>query len=174
MRGKTSDSTAGVLLTVLAGSLILPLLLFGGVFLIIGLNAGSDPGPYTVVFAKAGDECGAKGQYLDASTGAPLQCMGPGGFRTASLDFPGFSRAQNDEVRRWLTTLADDGELSVFDHRSVQAKIDGIAAGLPPGARVEPESGATKIRIGTALTAAGLALVSGFAWRWRANRRTGY
>ncbi|GAB3703124.1 hypothetical protein GCM10027598_01950 [Amycolatopsis oliviviridis] len=162
------------MLIVLAGSLILPLLLVGGVFLIIGLNTGSGPGAYTVVFAKAGDECGAQGQYLDASTGEPLQCIGPGGFRTASLEFPGFSRAQNDEVRRWLTTLAEDGDLSVFDHRSVQAKIDGIAAGLPPGTRVEPESGGTKIWIGAALTVVGLALGSGFAWRWRRNRRTGY
>ncbi|EMD23619.1 hypothetical protein [Amycolatopsis azurea] len=174
MRAKASDSTAVALLTVLAGSLLLPLLLVGAIFLIIGLNAGSGPGAYTVIFAKAGDECGAQGQYLDVSTGKPLQCMGPGGFRTASLEFPGFSREQNDDVRRWLTTLAEDGGLDVFDHRSVQAKIDGIAAGLPPGTRVEPESGATKIWIGAALTAAGLALVSGFAWQWRRNRQAGY
>ncbi|MFC3448107.1 hypothetical protein [Amycolatopsis speibonae] len=174
MRAKSSDSTAAVLLTVLAGSLLIPLLLVGGIFLIIGLNTGSGPGAYTVIFAKAGDECGAKGQYLDTSTGKPLQCMGPGGFRTSSLEFPGFSREQNDDVRRWLTKLAEDGDLSVFDHRSVQAKIDGIAAGLPPGTRVEPESGSTKIWIGAALTAVGLSLCSGFAWRWYQNRRTGY
>ncbi|OXM50965.1 hypothetical protein CFP75_14815 [Amycolatopsis alba DSM 44262] len=162
------------MLTVLAGSLLLPVLLVGVVFLIIGLNRGSEPGPYTVIFAKAGDECGTQGQYLDASTGKPLQCMGPGGFRTASLEFPGFSREQNDDVRRWLTTLAEDGDLSVFDHRSIQAKIDGIAAGLPPGTRVEPESGETKLWIGAALTGAGLLLGSGFAWRWYRNRRTGF
>ncbi|MEU8412296.1 hypothetical protein AB0C24_05890 [Amycolatopsis japonica] len=170
----SSDSTAAALLTVLAGSLILPLLLVGGIFLVIGLNTGSTPGPYTVVFAKAGDECGATGQYLDASTGDPLRCMGPGVLHDASLEFPGFSREQNDEIRRWLATLAEDGELSVFDHRSVQAKIDGIAAGLPPGVRVERESGSTRIWIGSGLTVAGLLLLSGFAWRWRRNRRAGY
>ncbi|MFD5090845.1 hypothetical protein ACFWMR_09595 [Amycolatopsis thailandensis] len=174
MRRKSSDSTAAALLTLLAGSLLLPVLLVGVVFLLIGLNRGSGPGPYTVIFAKAGDECGAMGQYLDASTGKPLQCMGPGGFRTASLEFPGFSREQNDEVRHWLTTLAEDGELSVFDHRSVQAKIDGIAAGLPPGTRVERESGTTEIWIGAALTAVGLSAGSGFAWRWYRDRRNGF
>ncbi|MFJ8910835.1 hypothetical protein [Amycolatopsis sp. NPDC102389] len=170
----SSDSTAAALLTVLAGALILPLLLVGGIFLLIGLNTGSAPGPYTVVFAKAGDECGVTGQYLDASTGAALRCMGPGVLRDASLEFPGFSRAQNDEVRRWLATLAEDGGLSVFDHRSVQAKIDGIAAGLPPGTRIERESGSTRIWIGAGLTVAGLLLLSGFAWRWHQNRRAGF
>ncbi|WP_228688271.1 hypothetical protein [Amycolatopsis keratiniphila] len=65
----SSDGTAAALLTVLAGSLILPLLLVGGIFLIVGVNTGSTPGPYTVVFAEAGDECGATGQYLDVHRG---------------------------------------------------------------------------------------------------------
>ncbi|MEV6909522.1 hypothetical protein [Amycolatopsis sp. NPDC051071] len=137
MRRMSSDGTAAALLIVLAGSLILPLLLVGGVFLIIGLNVGSAPGPYTVVFAKPGDECGAAGQYLNASTGEPLRCMGPGLLRTSSVEFPGFSPAQNDDVRGFLAELAADGDLSVFDHRAVQGKIDGIAAGLPPGTRLD-------------------------------------
>ncbi|WET79515.1 hypothetical protein P3102_36800 [Amycolatopsis sp. QT-25] len=174
MRRNRHDSTAVALLTVVAGSLILPLLLFGVVFLLIGLNTGSGPGPYTVVFAKAGEECGASGQYLDASTGEPLRCMGPGLLRTSAVEFPGFSAEQNGEVRRWLTTLAEDGELSVFDHRAVQARIDGIAAGLPPGTRVERESGSTEVWIGLALAGAGLLLGSGFAWRWHQNRRAGF
>ncbi|WP_410647471.1 hypothetical protein [Amycolatopsis sp. cmx-4-54] len=173
MRRKSSDSTAVALLIVLVGSLILPLLLVGGIFLAVGVNTGSAPGPYTIVFAAVGDECGAKGQYLEASTGEPLRCMGPGVLRTSSLEFPGFSREQNDDVRHWLATLAEDGGLSVFDHRSVQARIDGIAAGLPPGARVERESGSTMIWIGATLTAVGLILASGFAWRWHQNRRAG-
>lgn len=170
----SSDSTAVALLTVLAGSLILPLLLIGVVFLIVGVKTGGETGPYTAVFARAGDECGAKGQYLEASTGEPLRCMGPGVLRDASLEFPGFSRGQNDEVRRWLETLAEDGDLSVFDHRSVQAKIDAIAGGLPPGTRAERESGSTMIWIGAGLTGASLLLLSGFVWRWRQNRRQGY
>ncbi|RSM66536.1 hypothetical protein DMH03_05365 [Amycolatopsis sp. WAC 01376] len=174
MGRKAHDSTAAVVLTVLAGSLIFPLVLVGVVFLLIGLNAGSGPGPYTVVFARAGEECGPTGQYLDASTGEPLRCMGPGLLRTSAVEFPGFSAEQNDEVRRWLTTLAEDGDLSVFDHRSVQAKIDGIAAGLPPGTRVERESRSTEVWIGAALAGAGLLLGSGFAWRWHQNRRAGF
>nr|WP_246481309.1 hypothetical protein [Amycolatopsis umgeniensis] len=146
----------------------------GAIFLIIGLNAGSGPGPYTVLFAKAGDECERIGQYLDASTGEPLSCSGPGGFRTSSLDFPGFSREQNDEVRRWLTTLLRDGELSLFDQRAIQGKVEGIAAELPPGTRVERESGTTRIWIGAGLTGAGLLLGSGFARQWLQNRRSGF
>ncbi|ANN14375.1 hypothetical protein SD37_01020 [Amycolatopsis orientalis] len=161
------------MLIVLAGALVLPLLLFGGIFLAVGLNTGDEPGPYTVVFAKPGDECGPKGQYLDASTGEPLRCIG-GGIRTSSVEFPGFSPAQNDEVRNWLATLAEDGGLNVFDHRSVQAKIDEIAAGLPPGTRVERESGTTETWIGAGLAGAGLLLGSGFARRWFQNRRAGY
>ncbi|SFH95806.1 hypothetical protein [Amycolatopsis regifaucium] len=168
------DSTAVALLTVLAGSLVLPLLLFGGIFLVVGLNTGSEPGPYTVVFAKPGDECERKGQYLDASTGEPLRCMGPGMISMASIEFPGFSREQNNEVRDWLATLARDGELSVFDHRAVQLRVDEIAAGLPPGTRAERESGTTEIRIGAGLAGTGLLLGSGFAWRWFRNRRAGY
>ncbi|WP_235783535.1 hypothetical protein [Amycolatopsis orientalis] len=174
MPRRSGDSTAAALLTVLSAALILPLLLVGAIFLIIGLNTGSAPGPYTVVFAKAGDKCGTTGQYLDASTGEPLRCIGGGVLRTSSVEFPGFSPAQNDEVRNWLATLAEDGDLSVFDHRSVQAKIDGIAAGLPPETRVERESGSTEIWIGAALAGAGLLLGSGFAWRWFQNRRTGF
>ncbi|WP_409493497.1 hypothetical protein [Amycolatopsis sp. cmx-11-12] len=170
----SSDSTAVALLTVLAGSVILPLLMVGAIFLIIGLNTGSAPGPYTVIFAKPGNECGATGQYLDASTGEPLRCMGPGLLRMSSIEFPGFSPGQNNEVRRWLTTLLEDGELSVFDHRAVQGRIDGIAAELPPGTRVEGESGTTEIWIGAGLTGAGLLLVSGFAWRWFQNRQSGF
>ncbi len=170
----SSDSTAATLLTVLARALVLPMVLVGGIFLIIGLNTGSTPGPYTVVFARPGDECGAAGQYLNASTGEPLRCMGPGLLRTSSVEFPGFSRVQNDDVRDFLTELAADGDLSVFDHRAVQGRIDGIAAGLPPGTRVERESGSTRIWIGTALAGAGLLSGSGFAWRWFQNRRDGF
>ncbi|WP_414937116.1 hypothetical protein [Amycolatopsis sp. cmx-11-51] len=169
-----SDSTAAALLTVLAGALLLPLLLVGAIFLIIGLNTGSAPGPYTAIFAKPGDECGATGQYLDASTGEPLRCMGPGLFRMSSIEFPGFSLEQNNEVRRWLTTLLEDGDLSVFDQRAIQGRIEGIAAELPPGTRVERESRTTEIWIGAGLTGAGLLLGSGFAWRWFQNRRNGF
>ncbi|WP_410601411.1 hypothetical protein [Amycolatopsis sp. lyj-90] len=174
MRRKSSDSTAAALLPLLAGSLLLPLLMVGVIFLLVGLNAGSGPGPYTVVFAKAGDECETIGQYLDASSGEPLRCIGPGGFRTSSIDFPGFSREQNDEVRRWLTTLLEDGDLSVFDQRAIQGRVEGIAAELPPGTRVERKSGTTEIWIGAGLTGAGLLLGSGFAWRWFQNRRNGF
>ena len=84
-----------------------------------------------------------------------------------------FARAER-RGRNWLATLAEDGDLSVFDHRSIQAKIDGIAAGLPPETRVERESGSTEIWIGAALAGAGLLLGSDFAWRWFQNRRTGF
>jgi hypothetical protein len=100
--------------------------------------------------------------------------MGPGLRWMSSLEFPGFSREQNNDVRDWLATLAQDGELSVFDHRAVQNRVDEIAAGLPPGTRAERESGTTKIWIGAGLAGAGLLLGSGFARRWFQNRRAGY
>lgn len=57
----------------------------------------------------------------------------------------------------WRRMRGGRRDLSVFDHRSAQVKIDGIAAGNAGRA----ESGSAMLWIGAALTGAGLALAVG-------------
>lgn len=170
MTRRFSDSTAAGVIFLLLAALVLPLVLVGGILFLVGRTLESAPGPYTLVFAQVNDECGPTARYVDATTGEPLNCTGSGIIGSSSLDFPGFSSAQNNQVRKSLTEAAYDGALEERDRQGIQAVVDRISAELPPGTRKEKESGMTMIRVGLSLAGAGLILGLIFFWRWLRNR----
>ncbi|WP_410660241.1 hypothetical protein [Amycolatopsis sp. lyj-112] len=170
MKRRFGDSTAAGVIFVLLAALALPLLLVGGILFMVGRTLDNAPGPYTLVFAHVNDECGPTARYVDATTGEPLNCTGSGIIGSSSLDFPGFSSAQNNQVRKSLAEAAYDGVLDEQDRQGIQAMADRISAELPPGTRKEKESGTTMGRVGLSLAGAGLVVGLIFFWRWLRNR----
>lgn len=86
---------------------------------------------YVADFASPGDGCGSAEVHFNEDGGGVLACVGSG---ESSVDFPGFTDEQNDEVESLALTLGED-RLSETDQERIQERIDDIAATVPQSDR---------------------------------------
>lgn len=128
----------------------------GLVAVIVG-GAGGPDTSYVADFGRPGEDCGSGRVHFDAYDGKVLRCAPGGG---ASVSFPGFTEAQNEEIEALAEELGVD-ILSEADEVQIQHRIDEIAATVPESARPQPEGfgplrGAGLAWAGGALIAVGL------------------
>jgi hypothetical protein len=110
---------------------------------------------YVADFASHGDGCGPYEVHFDEDGGGVLACVGSA---ESSVDFPGFTDAQNDEIESLALTLGEDG-LSDADQERIQQRIDDFAATVPDSDRPRFDA---SVSIGP-LRGAGLAWTGGAA-----------
>jgi hypothetical protein len=106
----------------------------GLVAVIVGAAGGTDTS-YVADFRRPGEDCGPGKVHFDAYNGQVLRCAPGGG---ATVDFPGFTEAQNAEVEALAKELGVD-ILSESDEVRIQQRIDEFAATVPETARPQPE-----------------------------------
>ncbi|WIX83524.1 hypothetical protein QRX50_23560 [Amycolatopsis carbonis] len=90
---------------------------------------------YRIEFAHEGDSCD---EYLDVhlsiDTGEAMACTSLPLSFGGSLDFPGFTSAQQTEIGALVQRLAADG-LAEAEQQRNQSRVDEIAAAVPDSAR---------------------------------------
>jgi hypothetical protein len=115
---------------VLIASFVLGIAGFIAVFVGLADQNAADSA-YVADFGSPGDDCGSAEVHFDEDGGGVLTCAGSS---ESSVDFPGFTDAQNEEIESLALTLGEGG-LSDTEQERIQQRIDDIAARVPDSDR---------------------------------------
>ncbi|MFC6879396.1 MULTISPECIES: hypothetical protein [Actinomadura] len=125
------------LLSVLALLGTLGVVVFGGIFTLVGyLEQRRAHPPYKIEFVHGRGGCDEGPVHLNVEDGKQLSCI-PSRFAGGwgyEGELPGFTAEQTDEVMALSESLGADG-LSDADQRQIQQRVDQIAATVPPAQR---------------------------------------